>query len=257
MLGSFRIGSLAGIPIRVHVLFLLLVAGLAFAPNTGTFQLVALGVLIVCVVLHELGHALVARRFGIRVLDITLWPLGGMARLSHIPESSRVEACIAIAGPAVNVALALIAAPFLVAAVVTTSAGSDISGFVFAFVLVNALMAGFNLLPAFPTDGGRLVRAWFARKHSWEVATQRAVWIGRVVALAIGAAGIALGNWMLPVVALWLWWTGGVELAQVRARSAASQASEQRGFTDAELARLEAFRGPLRALEPEARASRH
>ncbi len=256
MFGSFRIGSLAGIPIRVHVLFLLLVAGLAFAPNTGTFELVALGVLVVCVVLHELGHALVARRFGIHVVDITLWPLGGMARLSHIPESSRVEACIAIAGPAVNVALALLAAPFLVATMAISRADSPVAGFVFAFVLVNALMAGFNLLPAFPTDGGRLVRAWFARRHSWELATQRAVWIGRVVAIAIGAAGIAYGNWMLPLVALWLWWTGGVELAQVRARHAASGAATTRGFTEAEVARLEAFRGPLRAIEPEVRESR-
>lgn len=256
MFGSFRIGSLAGIPIRVHVLFLLLVAGLALSPSTGLFGLVALLVLVVCVVLHELGHALVARRFGIHVVDITLWPLGGMARLSHIPESSRVEACIAIAGPAVNVGLALIAAPFLVATMATASTDSPLQAVVFAFVAVNVLMAGFNLLPAFPTDGGRLVRAWFARKGSWEVATERAVWIGRVVAVAIGAAGIVYGNWMLPVVALWLWWTGGVELAQVRARHAAPPPGIGRGFTDADVARIESFRGPLRAIEPDARETR-
>ncbi|MCY2960241.1 MAG: site-2 protease family protein [Planctomycetota bacterium] len=247
MFGSFRIGSVAGIPIRVHVLFLLLVAALAFAPGTGAFQLVALGVLVVCVVLHELGHALVARRFGIHVLDITLWPLGGMARLSHIPESSRVEAAIAIAGPAVNVALALVAAPLLLLQVFGPARDSILAALALSFVVVNVLMAAFNLLPAFPTDGGRLVRAWFGRKRSWVEATARAVWIGRVVAVAIGIAGIAWGNWMLPVVALWLWWTGGVELAQVRARHAQGLVPTG-GFTDADLARIESFRGPLRAL---------
>jgi stage IV sporulation protein FB len=219
VLGSFRIGSVAGIPIRVHVLFVLLLGLLALAPDTGAFELVALGSLIVCVVLHELGHALVARRFGIRVVDITLWPLGGMARLSHIPESSRVEAAIAIAGPAVNVALAIAAAPLVVVLALAGGAQSPIAALAFAFVLVNALMAAFNLLPAFPTDGGRLVRAFFARNSTWLEATARAVRIGRVVAIAIAAAGIAIGNWMLPVIALWLWWMGGVELAQVRVRS--------------------------------------
>lgn len=245
MFGSIRIGSLAGIPIRVHLLFLLLVVALASAPGTGAFELGAFAVLVVCVVLHELGHALVARRFGIRVVDITLWPLGGLARLSHIPESSRVEAAIAIAGPAVNAALALLALPILALA-----GGDSLPGTIaLAFVVVNALMAGFNLLPAFPTDGGRLVRAWFARRHAWTEATERAVWIGRVVAVGVGAVGIVYGNWMLPIVALWLWWTGGLELAQVRARHALHAGGEGHGFTDADVARLESFRGPLRAID--------
>lgn len=248
MFGSIRIGSVAGIPIRVHVLFLLLVAALAFAPGTGAFELAAFGVLVVCVVLHELGHALMARRFGIRVVDITLWPLGGLARLSHMPESSRVEAAIAAAGPAVNVALALAALPIILATAGAPAAESPVAVLALAFVAVNALMAGFNLLPAFPTDGGRLLRAWFARKHSWTEATRRAVWIGRAVAIAIGAAGIAWGQWMLPLVALWLWWTAGIELAQVRARHAVDAMAAPAGFTPEDVARLESFRGPLSAI---------
>jgi stage IV sporulation protein FB len=248
MLGAFRIARVAGIPIRVHVLFLLLVAALALAPSTGLLEFVALGVLVVSVVLHELGHALVAQRFGIRVVDITLWPLGGLARLSHIPESSRVEACIAIAGPAVNVVLALIAAPFFVFGIVSSPEDSILALIPFAFVVVNSFMAAFNLLPAFPTDGGRLVRAWFARRHSWYEATARAVWIGRVVAVAIAAIGIAWGNWMVPIIALWLFWMGGVELAQVRARHARDAAEPARGLGEEDVRRLESFRGPLATL---------
>lgn len=221
MPASFRIASIAGIPIRVHVLFVLLVAVYALAPGTGRFEMAALAVLVACVLLHELGHAFVARRFGVRVVDITLWPLGGMARLAHIPESSRVEASIAIAGPAVNVVLALAALPFVLyfgGDAASIESEPVIAQIAAAFVVVNALMAGFNLLPAFPTDGGRLVRAWFARKRSWADATARAVWIGRFLALGIAALGIAWGLWMLPIVAAWLWWAGGVELAQVRLR---------------------------------------
>lgn len=253
MFGSFRIARIAGIPIRVHVLFVLLVALFALQPARSTLDLVGLGVLVLSVVLHELGHALVARRFGIRVIDITLWPLGGMARLSHMPESGRIEAWIAIAGPAVNIALALVAAPFLLLWIGRPIGDSIPAMFVFAFVFVNALMAAFNLLPAFPTDGGRLVRAWFTRKSDWVEATVRAVWIGRFVAVAIGLVGIVVGalsgNWMLPLIAAWLWWMGGVELAQVRARRTAAAVEPPRGFSDAEVARLEAFHGPLRSIE--------
>lgn len=255
MFGSFRIARIAGIPIRVHVLFLVLVAAFVLTSDSGLVEVAGLGILIVCVLLHELGHALVARRFGIRVIDITLWPLGGMARLSHIPESSRIEGWIAIAGPAVNIAIALIAAPFLALWIGRPITDSAAGMLVLTIVFVNVLMAGFNLLPAFPTDGGRLVRAWFARKHDWSEATARAVRIGRVTALVIGALGIAWGNWMVPVIALWLWWMGGVELAQVRARHAQqshpAHAAAASGFGEAEVARIEAFRGPLRAFERE------
>ncbi len=253
MFGSFRIARIAGIPIRVHVLFVVLVAAFVFTSSSGAVELAGLGILIVCVLLHELGHALVARRFGIRVIDITLWPLGGMARLSHIPESSRTEAWIAIAGPAVNIAIVLVAAPFLALPFVRPIEESAAGMLLAIVVVVNALMAAFNLLPAFPTDGGRLVRAWFARKYDWSEATALAVRIGRVTAIAIAAVGIAWGNWMLPFIALWLWWMGGVELAQVRARHAQQSepvhAAGASGFGDAEVARIEAFRGPLRAFE--------
>lgn len=220
MFSSFRIGTLFGITVRVHFLFLvmLLLLGPRIGPEGGPFGILILLGLFGLVLLHELGHSLVAMRFGIRVVDITLWPLGGMARLSHIPESSRIEAWIAVAGPAVNIAIALVAAPFLALPYFHPLDESAAGTLLAIVVFVNVLMAGFNLLPAFPTDGGRLVRAWFARKHDWSEATERAVTIGRITALVIGAVGIAWGNWMVPVIALWLWWMSGVERAQVRTR---------------------------------------
>lgn len=226
----------------------MLVAALALAPGAGVFEVVALGMLVTAVVLHELGHSLVARRFGIRVIDITLWPLGGMARLSHVPESSRVEAWIAVAGPAVNVALAIVGVPLWIAALALLPAGSEWIRIAATFVVIHVLMAGFNLLPAFPTDGGRLVRAWLARRRNWLGATEGAVRIGRFVALLIAVAGVIIGNWMLPVVALWLWWAGSQELAQVRARHTPGVAVPVHGYTDQEIARIEAYRGRLRGL---------
>ena len=105
---SIRIGSVFGITIRVHILFLVLIGLLVLLASNPTAVLVGVLLLFTLVFLHELGHSLMAKHFGIDVLDITFWPLGGMARMSEIPEDSRVEGWIAIAGPAVNFALASI-----------------------------------------------------------------------------------------------------------------------------------------------------
>ena len=117
MLGSFKIGSVLGITVRVHWLFAVLIAFVLLGPlgRDGSIArgdlLLNLGLLFGVVFLHELGHSLVARRYGIRIFDITFWPLGGMARMSEIPETPRVEMWIAVAGPLVNFALALLALP--------------------------------------------------------------------------------------------------------------------------------------------------
>jgi Zn-dependent protease len=222
MPGSFQIAVVAGIPIRVHVLFVLLVAALAFLPDAGVQHAAIVVLLVGCVVLHELGHALVARRHGVRVVDITLWPLGGMARLASVPESGRVEAAIAVAGPLVNVFLALAALPVVIAGWFLEAPSGWIAELAVAFVAVNALMAGFNLLPAFPTDGGRLLRAFLARRRSWLDATEIAVRVGRLTSAVLLGVGLACGQWLLFVAAVWLWWMAGVELAQVRARALAA-----------------------------------
>ncbi|MDP6954883.1 MAG: site-2 protease family protein, partial [Planctomycetota bacterium] len=219
------IGSVFGITIRVHMLFLVMMGFflLSGQPSSALTILLLFGL----VFLHELGHSLVAQALGIRVLDITFWPLGGMARMSDIPENSRTEALIAIAGPAVNFLLAGLATPLLF---LTSSASLDLSissapsntgllpALLGLFIWINLALGLFNLVPAFPMDGGRILRAFLGRRGNWVEATARAVRVGRFFALAMVFGGLAIGHCMLPIVGIWLWWVGGQELMAVRAR---------------------------------------
>ncbi len=132
------------------------------------------------VVLHELGHALMARAFGIRTRDITLYPFGGIAALEGEARSPTQELLIAVAGPAVNLALAALVAPFALAG----------SGLAMVFLGLNVVMAVFNLLPAYPMDGGRVLRAWLATRHGYFGASARALRIGRAFAWALVGAGL-------------------------------------------------------------------
>jgi Zn-dependent protease len=261
--GSFRLGSVLGITIRLHFLLLIMIVVMAFN-QVGVAVWNVLVMLGIVLLLHELGHSLVARRFGIRVLDITLWPLGGMARMSEMPESSKIEGLIAVAGPAVNFLLAALATPLLLVPGIG-------HGIVQDFVLLNLGMGSLNLIPVFPTDGGRILRALFALRGNWLVATERAVLVSRVIAVMLGAYGFASNLLILPVLALWLWWTGSQELAMVRLRHASpafapfaafetaadSARSTPRhetprahaGFSQDDIERLEKFRGSLRQFE--------
>ena len=209
MFQSFPLGRLFGITIKVHGLFLvMLLVLMVVAPRYGMLLPILFG----CVLLHELGHGLVAQRFGIRVLDITLWPLGGMARMSTIPESPRIEALIAIAGPAVNFALAALSVPLLFLP-------GPVALFAQFFLAVNLLMGLFNLVPAFPMDGGRLLRAYLGRGRDWVSATELAVRVGRVFAIAMLLAWPFMHfNVVLPLIALFIWFTGRQELYGVRLR---------------------------------------
>lgn len=220
--GSLRIGNVFGIPVRLHWMFLLLLYAYPFVADVP--PLVALGGLLLLfgtVFLHELGHSLMARRFGIHVIDITLWPLGGMARLSDMPENPRVEGVVAIAGPAVNGALALLALPLIpVAGILGLGSLANLALF---FFYINVAMGLFNLVPAFPMDGGRILRAWFARREPWLHATERAVAVGRACAVLMFFAWIGLwfagyGSCMLPLVAIFVWFAGARELLGVRLR---------------------------------------
>lgn len=224
MFGSFRIGSILGITVRVHVLLVILVIMLAFSRAMELADGLTLAFLGIILLLHELGHCLVARHFGIRVVDITLWPLGGMARMSAVPESSWIEGWIAIAGPAVNFALAAISAPLFLWLHATGGGRSLTLYLVSAFAGINVAMGVFNLIPVFPTDGGRVLRAFLARNGGWVRATERAVLVGRIIAVALAVLGIVSGEWMLPLLALWLWWMGSQEVQAVRARHAPAAA---------------------------------
>jgi Zn-dependent protease len=227
--GSYKIGNAFGIPVRIHVTFLVLVYALALFSRDPLMVVGFVGLAFGCVLLHELGHSLVARGFGLRVADITLWPLGGIARMSEIPENPRIEGLIAIAGPAVNFALAGLA--FLAMTVGATfglASGSRAESILWVFLLVNLVQGGFNLLPAFPMDGGRLLRSFLARRRDWLSATELAVKVGRFLALCLFVLSIvALATWpqssgLLPLIPIFLWFESTRELFGVRMRHGVS-----------------------------------
>lgn len=235
MFGSIPVGRLLGITVRVHWMWL---GMLLFLPLLVEAQpmaaLVGFLVLFGVVLLHELGHSLMARQFNIRTLDITLWPLGGMARMDHIPERPKVEFWIAVAGPLVNFALAVVGGAAMLAfafveALQPLSQGTwsalEIAS---AFALVNLAMGVFNLVPAFPMDGGRVLRALLANFVDWLRATTIAVYVGRMFAFAM--IGIGVVGWILewqptywfPLLGVFLWLAGARELLSVRLRRAQS-----------------------------------
>src|SRR5436190_9820340 len=201
---SLPIFRIAGIQLRIHVTFLLLIAWLAFgyyaeggsavAANRVIFVLL----LFLCVVLHEFGHALTAKSFGINTPDITLLPIGGVARLERMPEEPRQELIIAIAGPAVNVVIA--ACLFLVIGSrhvfsSTVVQGNDMIG---QLLSINVMLVLFNLLPAFPMDGGRILRALLATRMSYVRATQVAANVGQGFAFLFGFIGLFGPNpWLI------------------------------------------------------------
>ncbi len=219
---SLKLGNVLGIPVRLHWTFLVLLYLLLLSWDGPRLELVfMLTALFGSVLLHELGHSLVARIFGIRVIDITFWPLGGMARMTEIPESSRVEGLVALAGPAVNFLLALIGlGAFTLFELAGSARGASATA---SFVGVNLTMGVFNLIPAFPMDGGRILRALFAIRNDWVRATERAVAVGRVIAgfLFFGSLALVFSHPQyvsVALIALFVWIAGGRELFAVRMR---------------------------------------
>ena len=226
---STKIGTFAGISVYVHTTFLMLIAWVAFVHwQTGHSVSAAVqGVAFVlalfgCVVLHEFGHALTARQFGIRTRDITLLPIGGLARLERMPDDPRQELWVALAGPAVNVVIAV--ALFLALQVTGTVAPlgtlSVTSGsFLERLMIVNVVLVAFNMLPAFPMDGGRVLRALLAIRMDYTRATQLAANIGQGMALLFGLIGL-FTNPFLMFIALFVWIGAGQEAAMTQMKSA-------------------------------------
>ncbi|MEO0558252.1 MAG: site-2 protease family protein [Bacteroidota bacterium] len=190
---SFRLGRIAGVDVLLHWTFGLLIAGaIGFYVFTGRPDQAVTGVLLIlavfgCVVLHEFGHALAARRYGVPTKDITLYPIGGVARLQRVPENPTVELVIALAGPAVNVAVAVLVWAGLGVAGQGVGAPTGLAEPAGAFwanlFWANIVLVVFNLLPAFPMDGGRVLRALLAYKLSYTRATQVAAAVGQSMAI--------------------------------------------------------------------------
>jgi Zn-dependent protease len=221
MLRSYTILTLHGIAVRVHPSFGILLLWVIFHWGVQSgggfwhlmFGLVLLFSVFTFVVLHELGHSLMALQYGVRVHDITLLPIGGVSRLDHVPNGARREAMISLAGPAANVALIAALLPWLLIYGAANSYSSvrqyfdllddvSVGGLLMSFIFVNFALVVFNLAPVFPLDGGRILRAALTAFIGRDRATRAAVMIGQALAVVIGVIGILAGDFMLPLMAL-------------------------------------------------------
>lgn len=216
---SFRIGSVFGITVRVHVMLpILIVFFLLQRPDALGQSLLLVATLMTTVFLHELGHSLMAQRHGIKVVDIVFWPLGGLARMSEIPQDWKIESQIAFAGPAVNFALAALAAPFAL-----LFDGALANDYALPFLLINLALGVFNLIPVFPMDGARVLRALLARDSDWLSATERTASLGRSLAMLFPIAGLFFsdlgGCIMGALFGIWFWWSCMQEVLSVRMRN--------------------------------------
>lgn len=226
---SWRLGRVAGIDVKMHWTFLILlvwVAGVVLWGGEGVYAaLRAIAIVLTffaCVVLHEFGHALTGKRFGIETRDITLLPIGGVARLARMPKNPWHEFLIAVAGPAVNVVIALLLAGYLLIA----GGGVDVSDppesftefpIVPLLLTFNVVVVLFNMLPAFPMDGGRVLRALLATRMSYVRATDIAANIGQLMAIAFAVFAIFYEPFLL-LIALFVYLGAEAENRLVRMR---------------------------------------
>ena len=237
MFQALRIGRVFGIGLYVHPTFWLLPLivvltswGTATARELG-LELALLFAVFGCVALHELGHAVAAMLYGIRTRDITLYPIGGVARLENMPERPWPEIVVALAGPAVNVGIAALIVVMMVLDGVSPAlphGDSPVVSLWTQLLFANVILVLFNLIPAFPMDGGRVLRAalsWFTDRVT---ATEVASIIGGAFTALIAYVGLVhLNNFMLPVLAVLVFLMGRAEVAQVRAMAARREAERR------------------------------
>jgi Zn-dependent protease/CBS domain-containing protein len=235
MKSSFRLLTVSGIDIKVHFTFpLILVLGaIDWGSKHGTpgaaFGALLMMALFVCVVLHELGHSLVAQRFGITVREIVLLPIGGVAMLGKMPRKPVQELLIAIAGPLVNVVIAVGLGLYLgfrgdlpldgSQLVELTKAAPSTQTLLQWLLAANVSLFVFNLIPAFPMDGGRILRAGLALFMGFSRATRVATGVGQMLALALGLFAIFNGQILLALVAAFVFLGAGQERAVEEART--------------------------------------
>ena len=226
---TLKIGRFAGIDVFLHTTFFLMIGwiGLTYWLQENSFVAVITGVgfilaLFASVVLHEYGHALTARKYGIKTRDITLYPIGGVARLERIPENPKEELWVALAGPAVNVVIAAVLFIWLlVSATLEPLSSLSLTGgsFIERLMVTNLVLVGFNLIPAFPMDGGRVLRALLAMRLEYTAATQIAASIGQGLAFVFGFIGLFTNTFLL-FIAFFVWIGAQNEAKLVRMKSA-------------------------------------
>jgi Zn-dependent protease/CBS domain-containing protein len=228
--GAFKIGRVSGIDVKVHWTFFLLLAFFALigyqASGSPLGALTAIAVIValfICVLLHEFGHSLVAQRLGLKIHSITLLPIGGVSNLESLPEKPADEVKITVAGPLVNVVLApvffgvglLFGALPRVPGDLFTGIGS-VGQFFFYLGYLNVVLALFNLIPAFPLDGGRILRALLATRLGALRATEISSVVGQLFAVAFFLIGLLGGNFLLALVAVFIYFGATGEAQMVR-----------------------------------------
>lgn len=235
---ALKLGEPFGIAVHVHATFLILIAWVALAHVTkGSGLMEATGAVLVTlsvfaiVVVHELAHALTARRFGIHTRDIVLYPIGGVASLDRAPEKPAQELLVALAGPAVNLSLAALLYGAIQLFGGPAAEWPQIAAGSFAWTLlwINLSLGAFNLIPAFPMDGGRVLRALLAMRMGRVEATVIAARIGRLLALPLAAAGL-YGSPMLVVIAAFVWLSAQREASAVQVRAALAELPVERAM---------------------------
>ena len=216
---AISLGSIGGVRVRVHFTFLLLLAwiGVAFwqtgGPDRALAGIAYILLLFTCVVAHEFGHIAAAARYGGVTRDVILLPIGGVARMQNIPENPREELVVALAGPAVNLVIAALL--LAVVGVHALPAGLTVPrggvGILPSLTVANLVLACFNLLPAFPMDGGRALRALMAMRIGRARATDLAARIGKSLAVAMGVAGLLYAYPLLMLVGVFIWFGASAE----------------------------------------------
>ncbi len=228
---SIRIAKVFDIPVKLHTSFglvFLFIAYIAFQHQLKAFEIFVLGmfmiIMFLCVVLHEYGHALMARKFNIRTKDIVLSPIGGVARLVRMPEKPYQELLISIAGPLVNILIAFILFLVLIFLQDTTLSLTllndlDIqktTDFIKVVLFLNLGLFFFNLIPAFPMDGGRILRALLSLKWDRTKATRIASIVGRIISVGFLGYGLYSGQFVLAAIGVFIFFMAGVEYRQLR-----------------------------------------
>lgn len=240
MKGSLRIARIFGIDVAIHWTFLFLIAYVLYfaaehqaGPASTLIAGLFVGLIFLCVVAHEFGHALTARAFGIQTRHITLLPIGGVAALERMPTDPVQELLVAVAGPAVNVVIAAVLAAFIVLfGDIQTAVNpfTQTDTLLRSLAVVNIALVVFNMLPAFPMDGGRVLRAVLAFGLDHAQATRIAARVGQVMAGVFLLVGLALGSPLLMLIAVFVFLGGQAEANAATQRSAIADASVADGM---------------------------